>query len=77
MKILVVEDEKIHRITLADLLGKEGHAVTACADGDDACAQVPDRCLRCGADRSSPARVAAVWMCSARSAHEHRRRSSS
>jgi DNA-binding NtrC family response regulator len=40
MKILVVEDEKIHRITLADLLGKEGHAVTACADGDDACAQV-------------------------------------
>lgn len=40
MKILVVEDEKIHRITLADLLGKEGHTVTSSADGDDARAQV-------------------------------------
>jgi DNA-binding NtrC family response regulator len=40
MKILVVEDEKIHRITLADLLGKEGHTVTSTADGDDARAQV-------------------------------------
>ena len=36
MKILVVEDEKIHRITLADLMKKDGHAVTACADGDAA-----------------------------------------
>ncbi len=40
MKILIVEDEKIHRITLTDLLTKEGHVVTACADGDAALAQV-------------------------------------
>ena len=40
MKILVVEDEKIHRITLADLLKKDGHAVTACADGDAALSQL-------------------------------------
>jgi DNA-binding NtrC family response regulator len=40
MKILIVEDEKIHRITLADLLKKDGHAVTACADGDAALAQL-------------------------------------
>lgn len=42
MKILIVEDEKIHRITLTDLLKKEGHAVTACADGDAALTQVAD-----------------------------------
>ena len=40
MKILIVEDEKIHRITLTDLLKKDGHAVTACADGDIALTHV-------------------------------------
>lgn len=40
MKILIVEDEKIHRITLTDLLQKDGHAVTACADGDTALTHV-------------------------------------
>lgn len=40
MKILVVEDEKIHRITLADMLVKEGHDVSAVADGDAAITQV-------------------------------------
>jgi DNA-binding NtrC family response regulator len=40
MRILVVEDEKIHRITLSDLLKKEGHDVVAAADGDSALTQV-------------------------------------
>jgi DNA-binding NtrC family response regulator len=36
MKILVVDDEKIKRITLADDLTAEGHEVAAAADGEDA-----------------------------------------
>jgi DNA-binding NtrC family response regulator len=36
MRILVVDDEKIKRITLADDLAAEGHEVAAAADGEDA-----------------------------------------
>lgn len=36
MNVLLAEDERINRITLTDLLTKEGHEVTACADGDRA-----------------------------------------
>ena len=38
MKILVVEDEKIKRITLADDLSAQGHDVVAAADGQEALA---------------------------------------
>ena len=36
MRILVVDDEKIKRITLADDLGTQGHDVVTAADGDEA-----------------------------------------
>jgi two-component system response regulator PilR (NtrC family) len=36
MRILVVDDEKIKRVTLADDLGSEGHDVVTAADGADA-----------------------------------------
>jgi DNA-binding NtrC family response regulator len=36
MKILVVDDEKIKRITLADDLATQGHDVVTAADGDEA-----------------------------------------
>lgn len=36
MKILVVDDEEIKRITLADDLGTQGHDVVAAADGQEA-----------------------------------------
>ncbi|MGD0516607.1 MAG: sigma-54 dependent transcriptional regulator [Thermoguttaceae bacterium] len=36
MRILVVDDEKIKRITLADDLASQGHEVAAAADGEDA-----------------------------------------
>jgi DNA-binding NtrC family response regulator len=36
MRILVVDDEKIKRITLADDLGAQGHEVVAAADGEAA-----------------------------------------
>jgi len=36
MKILLVEDEKISRITLTDILTKEGYRVTPCEEGNKA-----------------------------------------
>ncbi|NUQ62741.1 MAG: sigma-54-dependent Fis family transcriptional regulator [Pirellulales bacterium] len=36
MKILVVDDEKIKRVTLADDLATQGHEVVAAADGEEA-----------------------------------------
>jgi len=36
MNVLLAEDERINRITLTDLLVKEGHEVTACEDGEGA-----------------------------------------
>ena len=36
MKILLVEDDKISRITLNDFLLKERHEVTVCEHGDEA-----------------------------------------
>ena len=36
MKILVVDDEKIKRITLADDLAAQGHEVAGAADGEEA-----------------------------------------
>ncbi len=35
MKILLIEDEKITRITLTDTLSEEGYTVTACATGSE------------------------------------------
>ena len=40
MRILVVDDEKIKRITLADDLSAEGHEVVSAADGEDAWTQL-------------------------------------
>ncbi len=40
MRILIVDDEKIKRITLADDLSAEGHEVVAAADGEDAWKQL-------------------------------------
>ncbi len=40
MRILIVDDEKIKRITLADDLSAEGHEVVAAADGEDAWTQL-------------------------------------
>ncbi len=40
MKILVVDDEKIKRITLADDLATQGHEVAGAADGQDALEQL-------------------------------------
>jgi DNA-binding NtrC family response regulator len=34
MRILLVEDEKMTRVALSDTLAREGHEVTACADGE-------------------------------------------
>ena len=36
MRILVVDDEKIKRVTLADDLTSQGHEVVAAADGEEA-----------------------------------------
>ena len=36
MRILVVDDEKIKRVTLADDLARQGHEVVAAADGEEA-----------------------------------------
>ena len=36
MRILIVDDEKIKRVTLADDLTAEGHEVVTAADGDEA-----------------------------------------
>ena len=36
MNILVVDDEKIKRITLADDLAAQGHEVVVAADGEEA-----------------------------------------
>ena len=35
MKILLIEDEKITRLTLAETLRDEGHDVETCADGNE------------------------------------------
>ena len=40
MKILLVEDERMTRIALGDTLSRQGHQVTACADGDAGLAAV-------------------------------------
>jgi DNA-binding NtrC family response regulator len=40
MRILIVDDEKIKRITLADDLSAEGHEVVTAADGEDAWTQL-------------------------------------
>ena len=40
MKILLVEDEKISRITLTNTLRKEGYEVTSCEDGECGLAEV-------------------------------------
>jgi DNA-binding NtrC family response regulator len=40
MNILLVEDEKITRITLGDVLRKEGHTVQSCENGDQGLAAV-------------------------------------
>lgn len=40
MKILIVEDEKITRITLSDLLHREGHEVDSASNGDAGIQQV-------------------------------------
>ena len=36
MKVMLVEDEKITRITLGDALAKEGHEVVSCGTGREA-----------------------------------------
>jgi DNA-binding NtrC family response regulator len=40
MKILLVEDEKMTRLALGDTLTREGHEVTACADGEEGLAAI-------------------------------------
>jgi DNA-binding NtrC family response regulator len=40
MKILVVDDEKIKRVTLADDLGVQGHEVVTAGDGEEALARL-------------------------------------
>ena len=40
MRILIVDDEKIKRITLADDLSAVGHEVVAAADGEEAWTQL-------------------------------------
>ncbi len=42
-QILVVDDEPLIRDTLAEYLGQEGFAVTACADGEEALARAEGR----------------------------------
>ncbi len=41
MKILVVDDEKIKRVTLADDLATQGHDVAVAADGEEAWKKFP------------------------------------
>ena len=41
MKILVVDDEKIKRVTLADDLATQGHEVVVAADGEEALKSSP------------------------------------
>ena len=42
MKVMLVEDEKITRITLGDVLVKEGFEVISCANGRDALARMDE-----------------------------------
>jgi DNA-binding NtrC family response regulator len=40
MRILLVEDERMTRIALGDTISRQGHQVTACADGDEGLAEI-------------------------------------
>ena len=42
MKVMLVEDEKITRITLGDALDKNGHEVVSCRDGRDALSRLDE-----------------------------------
>ncbi|MBC8425458.1 sigma-54-dependent Fis family transcriptional regulator [bacterium] len=42
MKMMLVEDEKITRITLGDALAKKGHEVVSCSNGRDALSQLDE-----------------------------------
>ena len=75
MKILVVDDEKIKRVTLADDLATQGHEVVTAADGQEALDKLAARTVRRGRDRSENAqarRDRTVEADQARSAGRHR-----
>ena len=57
MRILVVDDEKIKRITLADDLAAQGHEVVAAADGEEALRAAWRRAVRRRGDRSEDAQA--------------------
>ena len=42
MKILLAEDENMTRVALGDMLGRDGHEVTSCADGPSALDAIRD-----------------------------------
>ncbi len=45
MRILVVDDEKIKRVTLTDDLAAEGHDVVSAGDGEEALSRLADGCF--------------------------------
>ncbi len=63
MRILVVDDEKIKRVTLADDLATQGHDVVTAADGDEALRQLDAGAVRRRGDRPEDARASTASSC--------------